>query len=472
MFNVWSHKEFSLIFVLFLSSQTLSVYTASIIRILDSTTDSYRFKTKIFDHEISSEVKGSAEDRTKFIDLNLDVLFLILDELSITDWLNFLDTNTMLALLAADYFRRRHYKMEICFAYPNEVKYMLTFVDHTIDKRVEMYDFNLILKTLQQFGCYIQHIAIQNEFYEPDDKLMQITRFINEYGSDSLKHLELNEIDEDTFKHFVVPFTTVESLTFKCDIDKVADHLPLPQLFPTLHRLSIDLHSAMDYSFIDCEFQNLEILEIILTGRARQQIDQMEGLLRKNAHIRNLNLEGFPKDYAKIVNNLLKNVENLTLDTFDIGNDTLHFDHVQQFMLMAYDDITIERLSFEHLDSLQMIYSPKLFDAWTEFFKKHINIGRLYVEVNGNDFSNLVELLSNVPHLIEMEIECFDNIGAEVVSQLIDSHGKLAKFQFLVVMIDTHDFDILRKRFEHEWHIQHIESKERHQMGLAFERMD
>lgn len=179
----------------------------------------------------------------------------------------------------------------------------------------------------QKFGIY----NIPNRCIKIAD--LDLAVRVLENFSNVIKKLYIAErFTRDILSTFMNPFENVEDL--RVDMQKMAKYiLSFNELFPKLQRLSLKLQSYVDYSFINCGIQKLEHLSIQISSEAWKRREQIEGLIRKNAQIKSLELNGFPSDYIKIVKEWLPNIEKLTIHGLIQLDTIIRFDHVKNLAL-------------------------------------------------------------------------------------------------------------------------------------------
>lgn len=424
------------------------------------------FNTKRdFRHEISDRNNIATK---KFIELNNDVLFNIINELNLEDFLTLVKTNSHLSFLAGNSFRRRYrnYKFTILNGSASG------FVENHFDKHVEIYDLPSTVEILKNFGHWINRLDIQNSNISMDFSIT-IDQLINRHCAGSLKYLNLGYLDEYTLGYLTQPFKKVEELTLSVKGNAIrSGFLLFNRLFPRLRHLRLILNSNIDYSFITFEYPHLDYLSMVVSNDVWKRKERIEGLLRKNPQIRSIKIQYGPMDYAKDINQFLPKLENLSLHTFDLGKNYVHFENVRNFVLSTRSPRSIENLSFARLETLKMEYSSAFFDEWVAFFKQHSNLSSLHLTDYYSEGSvPLVELTTELPNLNEVVMECSNSIGAEAIGEFIKSHRKLTKFQFSFNEFAHDDVEVLKKRFERDWHI-HYFTNSFSWVGVTFERIE
>lgn len=409
-----------------------------------------------YQHQDENQHKNHKKS-TKFTDLNIDVLLLIVEFLSLPELLHLAEINDGLNSIASDVFRRkyRNYEIEVLrLANGDDVeeRFHLYAINH---KQIEITDYHMALKVFEHFGRAIRKLSISANMCKHHS--IVIDQMINRYCSESITHLDLGFIEENTLQQFTAPFKAVESFT--CYIYKEiqpAKILPFDKLFPKISHLKLTLSADIEYTFIDCELPHLQHLDVNLDyDRANKRGKQIEGLLRKNKQIKSIEIRDFPTDYIKEIKYYLPNLENLTLNEFDIRNETIQLENVKHLKLRTSHPKSIDKLSISSLESLDFMYKEELFGEWVSFFRNHSFLGILHITTcNYLNVEHFMELMAEVSHLVEMKLKTIGYFSAETIVKIIRNFKQLMTFELSLLIYGQCDFNILQKQFENEWIIE------------------
>lgn len=393
-----------------------------------------------------------------------DVLLLIFDVLDFDDLIYMGATNTKFNTIAEMVFHQRYPNYEIRIIGAGEYRGSKKFhVAKKYEKFIEIAESEWIEDVFKYAGKWIQKLSIQSHKMQNPKRIYEI---VNKYTSESLPHLDLRWIKNDTFNSFAMPFNALEELHFLVDEEKPSANMqPLNQIFPKLRRMSVSLNTDLDYNCLDSDFQHLEHLETyIKSSDSSKQKMQFESLLHKNPQIRSINLWNFPNNYVITINKLLPKLENLTLHSFGGLDETVHFENVKNLQISVSHPIDIEKLIFSHLELLDMDFSS-IFNELITFFGNHQNLSKLHLHIFGRstDGQALVDLVSNVPNLVELKMVWGQPIGPQFIAQIIQSHEKLRTIQFSVNEMDVRfdkatrdEFKKFRQQYGDEWHIRNL----------------
>lgn len=407
-------------------------------------------------------LKGSNKRIIRFEDLYYDLYYLIFLNLNLQDLLSFCEIRPMFASVSYAIFYRRYrdYEVSISKSISGE---RIKLSDAM--RRIEICEFDTIISMLKHFGWAFKTLEIQNIDIERNKSAI-VNEFISNYTADSLKHLKLDSVKEDTLQTFK-PFQSLEEITIEVGMHGLQNgNISLNQLFPNLRCLRLYLRFEIDNSFIDSDLPHLQFLFLAITFYRQKENDPIERLIRRNPQVKTIEIDHVSPNLAKIINEVT-NLTQLKVYSFDVGNDSLCFEHVNQLKLYNYYPKSLGQVFFRRLELLEIQYSPKLYDSWLQFFKNHTYLQRLQLEVfYKEDNARLVDLVNGLPHLIELEISCFNLIGADVIQQIVDSHKKLAKLELHAQDFIEGDFEKFKEHFGNEWHIHEFDCGKK---GILFE---
>lgn len=394
--------------------------------------------------------------RIEFIDLNEDVKYHIVEQLSLMDLMILAEAIPEIRPLAVAVFRTRYDELEMQYIFPNNVPYGRKFdVD---GRRIKTYFYEFTLSLLKHFGCAIKKLT--NKLAKTHENYAMIDKYINKYSGQSLIQIDLGYTQ--TFKNFTKPFAQVTDLSFFVAAEVGIGALTLEQLFPNLCRWKLDLDGNIDFSFLNRNFPHLEHLYMLFKDETWQRRDQIEQFLRNNNQIRSVNIY-FIQDHYPIfkldeINDMLPNIENLTVQTFHIGNDTVHFQNVKHFTFNSHYASSIDKLFFPQLESMSMTFMfSNEFDPWMRFWANHRNLKQLTIKTYSGTANDMVRFVSELTVLREITMEWIGHFNIEIISQIIDMHQTLNKFEFATNRPTDEGMATLRSQFENEWNIVHIE---------------
>lgn len=426
------------------------------------------------------------KQKMKFIELNIDVQLLIFDELNFDDLISMATINSMLHSVASRTFYGKYRDHTVWIGEGafktrrnGRKKFRMWNGPKTIFIRIE--DNELALDCLQYFGSTIQKLYFDNVLVYFDNQIYtqeysdEVARYdvmkdaVNKYTANSLTLLHLSGIAEDDLRQFT-PFEKVEELSIYIRNEKPENQFKLNTFVPNVRRLEIRMNDYYNYEWLDCKFSHLEHLTVdFVTPSTPKGSKQIEAMLRKNSQIRSIEIDHFPPNYAEVINDLLPYIENLTITSGELttNSEMIHFEYVKELKLRLYRPQSINKLTFERLESFHMEYSSSytnfgieyIVPEWLEFFQNHPNLSKLFLYSMKIPEIHLIEIINHFPNLMEIMIQIGNYIDPEIIVGIIESHKNLMKFVWRPDKYEESDMTMLRKRFEKEWNVRDVKKQ-------------
>lgn len=417
-------------------------------------------------------------NKLKLPDLNADVLYLMLEQISVMDTLNLLEAipfGTISSVAVAIY--RKNYRNSKVELYVEKMNLIETefYVD---DNRnyIKICTCETVLKFIRHFGEAISTLQFNTQLFSRE-KASIINQYINKYGSESIKSLNLGLIYENSLEQFTVPFKEVENLYIGIDTTYEQEfktgNLRLNQQFPKLHRFNLSIYNDVNMSFIQYNFPQLKHLKLRALSFLHNGTDHIAIFLAKNKQITNIDLLHVQDDYIRVVNKMLPQLESVTFHGLDGGNETLQFENVQQLIVLTRFVKSVEKLSFPRLQSLKMEY-PLRPNEWDSFFKNHTDLTQFHLmKCSVYDEVKLKRFVARLTNLVELTVE-YDNkwdVNTHKIRNIFKHHNKLMKLTMVCFKanrkLQTEFFDEMQTNFGNEWHIQEINGNS---TGILFEK--
>lgn len=437
---------------------------------LTSHTSEATLNNTMADHELQQEIfVEHSRKPIKFIDLNEDVIYHIVEQLDLMELVILVETIPQIYPLAVGVFRKRYDELKMRDIFSSNRSYRREY--HTEGTCIETYFLESTLSLLKHFGSVIKKLSYH--MIHREKNYTTIDLYVNKYCSQSLIQLNLNY--KRSFENFTKPFEQVKDLTFGIDEEVTMGAFTSDQLFPKLQRLTLDICGNFDFNFINHKYPHLEHMYLLIKYDSWQHRDQIEQFLRNNTHIRSLEIYFIP-EYNHVftlneINGMLPNLENLTTHTFPIGNDAVCFENVKHFTVSSCYPKSMEKLSFHQLESFTVKHvATNNFDSFIRFLEKHRNLKRLNLEISGAVVNDVDAILDQLENLLEIRIEFKWHFDEEFISHVIQTHQKLNKFEFTTNLPMAGDFTDLRNRFEGEWDIVDGCANLKNCLGLSFVR--
>lgn len=330
-------------------------------------------------------------------------------------------------------------------------------------KLIIIYDQKTALETLKYFGGSIKKLDIENSEVT---SFPMVAKYANQYASESLTHLKMHFLWNETFSPFEKPFNRIESLEFFY-IQPIKSDKTFRELFPNLQEFLVIFVSDVDFSYINCGMPKLRKLTIFRFPYVIKHLNQIQFFLEKNPQIGDVE-----SDQVRLIKAFLPHLENLTIADFDIGYDTVCFERVKNLIVEMRSLKSLKQLIFPQLETLEMEYIPEDVSTHVYLFKQYRHLKKLNFVATAlfDDITLLEKLLAELTDLIEIKLSTNADITVDFISILIQSHNRLTRIEHL-----AHNLDIvnIRKRFENEWHIKEFEPSEGYyEKGLLMEKME
>lgn len=391
----------------------------------------------------------------EFMDLNDDVKYHIFELLSLEDLIALVEAVPAIKPLVIAVFRMRYDELEMRYIFPDNTPYSRKY--DVEGRRITTYFLNFTLSVLKHFGGVITKLSYQ--ISNSDKNFTTIEIYVNKYCGQSLIQLDL--WFRQSFEHFTQPFAHVIDLTFSVQHEVTMGTFTLDQLFPKLERITLNLDGNFDFGFIDRTFAHLEHMFLKIWNESWQRRDQIEQFIRKNNRTRSLEFYFVPDNDRVFslseINDMLPHLQNLTVQTFYKQNVPVHFENVKHFVLYAYYVSSLDKLYMPRLESLQMqLMFPTEFDSWMRFLENHRHLKRLNMQAYSGAINITSRLLALLQDLQELKLECVGYFNEEFISQIIECHESMNKFEFLTNRPTDGGFAALRARFERGWDILDI----------------
>lgn len=391
---------------------------------------------------------------------------LITEYLDLENLINIARINKHFADLAFDSFRHKYSNQEIdfrdSFTYRDRegqspVKYLNRIIQVNGEKMCD--------KTIANFGPAIRKIRLTS-FQKSKKSIGKFMKSINECCAKSLHELKLWDLESDALAQLTNPFEQVDTLLFSLNMQNETlanGTLPLNRLFPRVHHFTLIVGRDVDAAYIDCELPHLKHLAISFTPNPTEvTANQIEPLIRKNPHIRSLDLNNFGKELGKFLENtsqLLPQLENLTLEDTAFGrpstrgNKSIRWENVKVLDFRSGcppDRIVLPKLQELHIT--QYKYGVYEFQC-TRFFQIHTNIQRLFIKnsLRPVEHMTLSELTMSLSKLTQVFITNAPAFAVDDIIQFIRTHENLTKLR--LDRIDKLTRFTLRTAFEKEWYI-------------------
>lgn len=346
--------------------------------------------------------------------------------------------------LSSDVFRRKYSNRRIVITDFEQVKEKPKLsIDNAF---IVIKDFEMSLTVLKFFGKHILNLNLISDGTNQTN-FHKLLNAANEYCSESLVEFGLQLDQPIAIPPMLKPFENVKRVSIKNEMPLIDSDAHMNGTFPALSALSISGWSA-DTDYVNCHFPDLEHL-IAETPNEHLIAD----LVFQNPQIREISVQSGSLDLLLIIKEALPNLEHLSIGWFDVHNKEIHFDNVTKFSMEMTAD-SPDNFYFPHLQELEIYYHSNFFNEWIHFTESHRQLSRFQLKYWSMDDDQFEKLTSHLPNLVEMSVTSLNGnvIGTNAISQFIESHSKLARFD--VDMCGDAEKRTLRTKFENKWKIQ------------------
>lgn len=406
--------------------------------------------------QIQSQIQGQSQSQSQG-DLNEDFEWAMFDTFDLEEMLQLAKDSRYSDFVKKHIFPVKYHNYEFWLSDDDED--IFEGVVNVLPDAMHITDYDLFIDVIVHFGQSIRRLFISH-FDLSDDQYNNLHRYVNEYCCESLISITLFGCPENQFSLYKKPFSRLQVLRVDIETQQIGHILPFNELFPKLQELS--LHTIVsDSQFIVSELPHLKRLSIGLHFKNCSDLvtaeKQFASLLEKNPQIQNICYSGILGDFITTIKRCLPRLEYFSV--FDVNDqvESVQFDDVKEFQVTSSTLGPVERFSFPCLETLQLYYSWKYFAAnalnsWRSFFKRHQNVRKIICDTT--DSKGLVEFISTLPNLQEIEINCMIGVSFDLnlISRFIEKNEYLLRFQFRgTSFLDEPDLAFYREKFGREW---------------------
>lgn len=304
---------------------------------------------------------SSQKNPVELGDIDVDVMFIILGRLELTDLISVAETNKKNLMIAQYEYLHRYARktVKIFETYKNgDLKYRIK------DDYLYLYHYDFTLRFLKCFGYLISNLEVeysQGHSFGPID-ITEISKAINLHCGETLVKFTIVNFHRNFFDHMTKPFEKLEELSIRGLFNKLGSHsLTMDSLFPAVRDLSLNYVRVTDTTCIHGTFSQLKHLYVDICrydDSTRFSESDVERMIERNPQIQKLSLSFSSRELLSFVNRALPNLENLQLYKYSpIENSDdvqpIHFQHVNNFTIES--TYLPENISFERLIEIYVV---------------------------------------------------------------------------------------------------------------------
>lgn len=425
-------------------------------------------------------------NKTRLTDLNIDCIFLILEQLKFNELINVAKTNRNFAMAAAYTFNLKYSKhrivIETIFKYPTESN---PFTDalklfgfnrgrdgeqnshqyYENDELINLGDHRLITDAFKLFDILNLEIKYSNSHTA---QAILLGELISTYGSESLQTVRFNWVSENALQFITKPLINAKSVSFRSLISNtVHGVIPMNELFPSVENLYVNWF--FDEEYLHSYMPNLKHLYIFSDATAEgpdpDTLLAYGGILRKNPQIISIEVYYSRTRTFELIKSLLPNLQILAIWEYLNEPNHIQFDSVTTFKV-KFASSSPSNLHFSNLECLYInLESTSQLGAWLNFLQEHNHITEFHIIYSSHTAEHLEQLLSRIPNLMRLQIFLKRGIiGIEFINNLTENHPNL--HQLHLSFDDENDKELYRLnlgRIQRNWFIVDIDN------GFSFE---
>lgn len=397
---------------------------------------------------------NESNNRTQFMDLNMDVQLLVLEHLNFRDLYSTAVTNKQLSKLAGQAFRTKLSKKIVVFMNPF-MHYVQKDLTET-DDYIYIQRLETMLRILKNFGRSISKLSTHHSIGEQLSKeqldlVKTINGLISSNCADTLVHFETCNSQENVFDGITKPFKNVENVTLHGQFKTLRNaNFTFDELFPAVRRLSLPSIEYCNLSSVGLNLPKLEHLEVHIhpyqplrfTESDIQRIltanPEVIEMLQRNPQIRSLKLGCSSRRFLQKINEMLPNLESLELiyfqESFSQNENEILFKNVKIFTIftMFGDPKCIPtNIHFEKFVELHTNVSPMEYNWWIDFIKNNKDLKKLHLDQGCADTRILDAITAMELNLVEISLTVDLHVGYENIVKFVKANKQVEIFRFL-----------------------------------------
>ena len=239
-------------------------------------------------------------------------------------------------------------------------------------------------------------------------------------------------------------------------LDVVPNGLPLNEQFPAVHRLELNSLTGSGLSYFACHMPQLE--HIFMKGINLNNFHSLIDVITANSQIQSIELYDDDREFVQKVNEILPQLETLTLSTLRLSDGSIRFENVMTFAINHEYGSPIN-LHFPRLQNLHLIeYTSERIKDWINFLNEHNHLNHLHLRHWDLIDSQFQQLIANQTHLTELTLEFKRDahpsqpLSINVIVKFLSNHDNVKKLN----VIDFYHQDAikLKKQLINEWNVE------------------
>lgn len=436
---------------------------------------------------------NDAANKTKLTGLDLDCLFLILKNFDLTELLSVAQVHRKLSMAAADVFHYKYSRLRIVvrddFSIPEKSNKLLDVASNSIgrvfqrfgiiknknipkpeenaikidvtDTAIRLDEYAAVVNTFKHFGCVMKKLKFTTSLVFRHSKEKFLGNLISENKFNSLDEIWFYDSTDQLLTGITKPLSNVETVRFeRLHLDVVPNGLPLNEQFPAVHRMELNSLTGSGLGYFACHMPQL--IHVSIKGIDLNNFQSVIDIITTNSQIQSIELYDDEPNFVQKVNELLPQLETLTISTLKLSDGSIRFENVITFAI-NHDFGSPINLYFPRLQNLYIEYTSKRFENWINFLNEHNHLNHLHLRHWDLIDSQFQQLIANLTHLVELTLEFkrvahpSQALSINVIVEFLSNHDNVQKLN--VVDFYKQDEIKLKKQLINEWKVEGFRGK-------------
>lgn len=300
------------------------------------------------------------------------------------------------------------------------------------DTAIVLGDYDTILCTFKHFARVIRRLKLKASIISRNSVEEFMGNLLSKHPFDSLVDVAFEETNDEFFAYITKSLESVESVRFEGTfLRAVPRGLPLNELFPAVRRLELDSLTGGGLGFFNCNMPHLQHFSV---GGINQESEScFADVMLNNRQIQSVEVNDNYPNFVEKVNELLPQLETLTLTDFTPTNGCVRFENVTTFSTtLGYS--SSHSLHFPRLQTFQFQFIQERFAEYLTFLGEHNHLSHLNVNHWDLNDSQFKQLTANLPNLAEITLEQRTRIkvlSTNVIREFLETHNHVMQLNVL-----------------------------------------
>lgn len=366
----------------------------------------------------SSDANGNKNNkRTRFIDLNEDILLMILEQMKLYDLVSLNEAQRELSFIIESVLKHKFARTMVVFQLPKENQKSTYFENREL---IILHNANISHSSefLMRFGHLISNLRINEPSVFAANELRRLFHLINFYCSETLTKMHMLFYQyRDIFKQIEKPFKNVNTLLLSQALDNFGnENFTFPEIFPALRELEFKYFDpTKELSWSDQTFPNLVNLNISM-GFNNESIKNFKRIIKSNPQIQKLEFTNLyrPENSHKLLRFLSEHLPDLEYLRY-IGrkyrkgvNDTnvpIHFANLKT-LILEFDNYDVPpNTTFDQLEELVTGENQLHKNEWIKLVQNQKTLRKITINQPIYD-ADVMQMVNADSNLVEIIYKC------------------------------------------------------------------